>query len=49
MIDIQSVRMPHDVDEISSTGLLRSENNPTDLFTKVKENYVLQNIILHSC
>lgn len=43
MIYVQLVRKAYDISEKSNIGLVRSEKNSADAFTKCKANHILQN------
>ena len=45
MIDIKAVRESYERMELSDVAWIRSENNPADALTKVKENAVLNRIV----
>lgn len=45
MIDIKAVRESYERMELSDVAWIRSENNPADALTKVKENAVLNHIV----
>lgn len=45
MIDVQTIREAYEKMEISDVGWIRSEQNPADALTKVKDNEVLDRII----
>ena len=45
MVDIRAIREAYEHMEISDVAWIRSENNPADALTKVKENHILNGIL----